>query len=36
MRADFVGRNLPTAGRERVSVLLDEEDGEDGVAIYDE
>jgi pyrimidine operon attenuation protein/uracil phosphoribosyltransferase len=36
MRADFVGRNLPTSGTERVSVLLSEEDGEDGVAIYEE
>ena len=36
MRADFVGRNLPTSGNERVSVLLSEEDGEDGVAIHGE
>jgi pyrimidine operon attenuation protein/uracil phosphoribosyltransferase len=36
MRADFVGRNLPTGGAERVMVLLNEEDGEDGVAIYEE
>ena len=36
MRADFVGRNLPTGGAERVSVLLSEEDGEDGVAIYEQ
>lgn len=36
MRADFVGRNLPTAaGRERVHVLLAEEDGEDGVEIHE-
>jgi len=36
MRADFVGRNLPTGGTERVSVRLQEEDGEDGVAIYEQ
>ena len=36
MRADFVGRNLPTGGSERVMVLLGEEDGEDGVAIYEQ
>ena len=36
MRADYVGRNLPTGGAERVSVLLEEEDGEDGVAIYEQ
>jgi pyrimidine operon attenuation protein/uracil phosphoribosyltransferase len=36
MRADFVGRNLPTGGAERVMVLLNEEDGEDGVAIYEQ
>jgi pyrimidine operon attenuation protein/uracil phosphoribosyltransferase len=35
MRADFVGRNLPTGASERVGVLLSEEDGEDGVAIYE-
>jgi pyrimidine operon attenuation protein/uracil phosphoribosyltransferase len=36
MRADFVGRNLPTGGNERVGVLLSEEDGEDGVGIYEQ
>jgi pyrimidine operon attenuation protein / uracil phosphoribosyltransferase len=36
MRADFVGKNLPTAGRERVNVLLEEEDGADAVEIHDE
>lgn len=36
VRADFVGRNLPTAaGRERVHVLLAEHDGEDGVEIWE-
>jgi pyrimidine operon attenuation protein/uracil phosphoribosyltransferase len=31
IRADYVGKNLPTAARERVSVRLAEVDGEDGV-----
>jgi pyrimidine operon attenuation protein/uracil phosphoribosyltransferase len=31
IRADYVGKNLPTAARERVSVRLVEIDGEDGV-----
>ncbi|MEN8040307.1 MAG: bifunctional pyr operon transcriptional regulator/uracil phosphoribosyltransferase PyrR [Actinomycetota bacterium] len=31
MRADFVGKNLPTAYGERVSVRFTEVDGEDGV-----
>jgi pyrimidine operon attenuation protein/uracil phosphoribosyltransferase len=35
MRADFVGKNLPTGGLERVMVLLAEEDGEDGVEIHE-
>jgi pyrimidine operon attenuation protein/uracil phosphoribosyltransferase len=34
IRADFVGKNLPTQGRERVRVLLAEKDGEDGVEIW--
>jgi len=33
IRADFVGKNLPTSSSERVSVHLTENDGEDGVAI---
>lgn len=33
IRADFVGKNLPTARTERVSVLLAEIDGEDAVTI---
>lgn len=33
IRADYVGKNLPTAGRERVSVHLTEIDGEDAVLI---
>ncbi|MBO9556553.1 MAG: bifunctional pyr operon transcriptional regulator/uracil phosphoribosyltransferase PyrR [Cellulomonas sp.] len=33
IRADFVGKNLPTALYERVRVLLDETDGRDAVLI---
>jgi pyrimidine operon attenuation protein/uracil phosphoribosyltransferase len=33
IRADYVGKNLPTAIGERVSVLLDEVDGHDSVSI---
>jgi pyrimidine operon attenuation protein/uracil phosphoribosyltransferase len=33
IRADFVGKNLPTAGREIVKVYLQETDGRDEVAI---
>jgi pyrimidine operon attenuation protein / uracil phosphoribosyltransferase len=33
IRADYVGKNLPTAQRERVRVLLDEIDGEDCVLL---
>jgi pyrimidine operon attenuation protein/uracil phosphoribosyltransferase len=33
IRADFVGKNLPTAAAERVRVLLTETDGRDGVLI---
>jgi pyrimidine operon attenuation protein/uracil phosphoribosyltransferase len=33
IRADFVGKNIPTAAHEKVSVLLQEIDGEDGVDI---
>ena len=33
IRPDFTGKNLPTAGDERVYVRLEEVDGEDGVAI---
>jgi len=35
IRADFVGKNVPTSGRERVKVLLQETDGEDKVAILE-
>jgi pyrimidine operon attenuation protein/uracil phosphoribosyltransferase len=33
VRADYVGKNVPTSSRERVRVLLDETDGEDAVVI---
>jgi len=33
VRADFVGKNLPTAETERVDVRLTETDGEDEVVI---
>ena len=33
IRADYVGKNLPTAAEEQVRVLLDECDGADGVYI---
>ncbi len=36
IRADFVGKNVPTARRERVKVLLAEHDRRDAVVILDE
>ncbi|MCW6677102.1 bifunctional pyr operon transcriptional regulator/uracil phosphoribosyltransferase PyrR [Aerococcaceae bacterium NML180378] len=33
IRADFVGKNIPTSHQERVSVLLEEVDQQDGVRI---
>jgi len=33
IRADFVGKNLPTSAHERISVRLSETDGEQGVVI---
>jgi pyrimidine operon attenuation protein / uracil phosphoribosyltransferase len=33
IRADYVGKNLPTSYRERVQVLLDEHDGRDAVVL---
>ncbi|NYI04985.1 bifunctional pyr operon transcriptional regulator/uracil phosphoribosyltransferase PyrR [Allostreptomyces psammosilenae] len=35
IRADYVGKNLPTSLRETVKVLLDEHDGRDAVLIGD-
>jgi pyrimidine operon attenuation protein/uracil phosphoribosyltransferase len=36
IRADFVGKNVPTSGRERVTVKLSEADGSDSVQIHEE
>ena len=33
IRADYVGKNLPTSQREVVQVLLTETDGQDGVVL---
>jgi pyrimidine operon attenuation protein/uracil phosphoribosyltransferase len=33
IRADYVGKNLPTSTTERVRVLLEETDGRDAVLI---
>jgi pyrimidine operon attenuation protein/uracil phosphoribosyltransferase len=33
IRADYVGKNVPTSGREIISVKLSEQDGEDGVTV---
>lgn len=33
IRADYVGKNLPTSQREKVQVLLDEHDGRDAVLL---
>jgi len=35
IRADYVGKNVPTSKREVVKVLLRDEDGEEGVVIYE-
>jgi pyrimidine operon attenuation protein/uracil phosphoribosyltransferase len=35
IRADYVGKNVPTSGRERVTVLLAEADGRDAVEIFE-
>ncbi|OCS87603.1 bifunctional pyr operon transcriptional regulator/uracil phosphoribosyltransferase PyrR [Caryophanon tenue] len=34
IRADYVGKNIPTAGHERIVVKLDEVDGQDVVLIH--
>jgi len=36
IRADFVGKNVPTARRERVKVLLQEHDGREAVVILED
>ncbi|MGH2767519.1 MAG: bifunctional pyr operon transcriptional regulator/uracil phosphoribosyltransferase PyrR, partial [Actinomycetota bacterium] len=33
IRADFIGKNLPTSAKEEVGVLLTETDGRDSVVI---
>ena len=35
MRADYVGKNLPTSAKESVKVLFEETDGTDGVEIHE-
>ncbi len=35
VRADYVGKNVPTSQQEAVQVLLTEEDGVDKVVIYE-
>lgn len=35
IRADFVGKNVPTSNSERIGVQMEEIDGGDGVALYD-
>jgi pyrimidine operon attenuation protein/uracil phosphoribosyltransferase len=36
IRADYVGKNVPTSHKERVKVLLTEHDGRDAVSILAE
>jgi pyrimidine operon attenuation protein/uracil phosphoribosyltransferase len=36
IRADYVGKNVPTSRKERVTVLMSEIDGSDGVEILEE
>jgi pyrimidine operon attenuation protein/uracil phosphoribosyltransferase len=36
IRADYVGRNIPTAHKEQVSVQLQEIDAQDGVLVVEE
>jgi len=36
IRADYVGKNIPTAKNKRVQVLLKEDDGKDEVCIIDD
>ena len=35
IRADFVGKNVPTSTSERIGVMMEEIDGGDGVALFD-
>lgn len=36
IRADFIGKNIPTASRERIKVLMQEHDGRDAIVILKE
>ena len=36
IRADFVGKNMPTSQREVVAVHFDETDGDTGVYLYEQ
>lgn len=36
IRADYVGKNVPTAGNELIAVQVEEIDGTEGVKLYDE
>ncbi len=36
IKADFVGKNIPTAHNQQVQVLMTEGDGEDGVYLIEE
>jgi pyrimidine operon attenuation protein/uracil phosphoribosyltransferase len=36
VRADYVGKNVPTSSRERVRVHLTETDGEDAAFIFED
>ena len=35
IRADFVGKNVPTSTSERIGVMMEEIDGGDGVALFE-
>lgn len=35
IRADYIGKNIPTAGKEEVKVMLEETDGNDSVVILE-
>ncbi len=35
IRADFVGKNVPTSNNERIGVMMEEIDGGDGVALFE-
>ena len=36
LRADYVGKNVPTSRQEMIKVSVDEYDGEEGVALYEQ